>query len=1547
MWNAKIKNSILSDFYHAAEEAYGQGNEELAKKFSDASKLVKASDENKLLSDLVPQLIELIGEDYLQLNIPELFAESQPENPQKTTKSGSEIHQKTLHQDFPTSPDDNSVPENLLKELRGLRHQRPVTAADLAAWETGLRKAARQITGYGNSTEANQALVEVQSAHQLNQIYKKLIPLEGEIDSAIKSKNIKVIYDSITHLESIKSELESPTVLDFSGDIVVELEEKAIDLLLKAAKGKEDVSASVNIHITLAALENFDQALDELYRLRNEENVLYVPKALSGQELELIADAISRIRTDLLAFCKRKIGDRLHRVREQLAKDTDQGLQDARTELNEAKKLRENRHVAEDLTEEPIVKIDFQELSTTIDSLWNARSDAEALLREVYQMEELDALAQLKRLSYRKLDGLSVATQQIQSTFLAVRKAKILDTIRQAGLLCSNRKEGDRQNYTQAHNILNQALQDLDKIQKDLVNIEKLSELLNKAIREVQIELEEWEQFCTFKIELERLINSGIADLQTLKQIEQRGSAYWAEKFKQKFDELKRSVTIQAGQIVALDRARDYYRKNAADPEIANLLAPDQSGNKQIGAGSVLSGQAEALLTMHYAHAYYVAAMEIFQDTEKLIITFDNWRDDSRSQLQPCIAYVTPVLRASPQTNPDAYEYQKDAEALFKQAIDLRSEVDKVYKNWGESSWLIGQHKYKDACEKLDKVSQGELSIETSKIYRSLLAYARSTWRTERMAFIQQVVDKNENASIIDLRSAAGYVKELETSHAFNQDGDDFIASSIYARWHQKECNDLFGKNNSEQWTDQDVVNLYKDGFAEWGVLKEHLDGVLTYSTDGVVKRIASRLRLIVLGYYSLKIERELSINLLQEEIKRMASIGDTAIVYVSLVLRYLEDPKGIQPANELTTKLKDINQRTQQVALGLEKIIEAHRYHQIKDIAMAVSALDTGLTTLKSLLPELGDAVELNVHQTANGWYLSLGDQILEGLLKDANFLSKRKKCPLDKFFAILKPLNEAYQYIPNDTRIPRIVGILERFSDAIGKDLEKEISDLLDSSQYTLAQKTRDGEMYDGYLSIAFPERSACKLDTDEWSALRSLKDVLTEENKRWSDAWVDLLEAREQLKQLLMGSTQPFDFMNASEANMMANWVWNTDPKKKPWSIIVNVSENITKITETLEGYIPPEVISLNQFVIQLRQAVQVLSKGFSDLLQKLKEEKYENALESLRKPKGLRSDCIEREKSLNDFASDALGEVFPIQLDPFFQYTNPLTVMQSQGNGEWIDTGEIKKYIGLDAIEEYLDQIVENLNEWSDFYRDIIEKINKLHSKRREARSFLSANGRHLSDAANLCMLNIDDILIEKEERNIIPRLLKDLKQIADGRLKEIQTPLSMLALKEGKPQNDDLVPTGKQMQKLWKDLSNARRDTLPGLWRNFIYSEIAVSLYDLGPEVQNIGDQSNIPEWWNELWSTEMENTYRTIDQFEQSSLHLLIKERVLTLRKLIKDIWDLINRTRGRPKLDRRTRDTLYELLRQAEKIDQACPRVLGAMEEYRRMAGDGGTGEN
>jgi hypothetical protein len=753
------------------------------------------------------------------------------------------------------------------------------------------------------------------------------------------------------------------------------------------------------------------------------------------------------------------------------------------------------------------------------------------------------------------------------------------------------------------------------------------------------------------------------------------------------------------------------------------------------------------------------------------------------------------------------------------------------------------------------------------------------------------------------LRRTAGDIGSLEEFNVLNHDGDGLLVSTLYSTWHLYEVEDALGMKLDQIQEDQlDSLGARLD----WGRILEHLDGLMKYPPNGKTLSQVSLLRPVALVHYGLALERNAGITWLREEIKRMPPQNEAAAVYVTLALRYLEEPSGIQQAKNLALELEDLGWRTSQSAAGLKKIVTAHQLWRSEELIQAINSLNDGLDALKQSMPGLGTAYESVVRHTAQNWYQVMGESVLDGLQKETRALAYGNTFPHSKFFDVWRRLDSAARYLPGDRRIENIRQLLNRFSVGIGKTLLEDVNGLLGNTEDTLKHKIEKGGRVLGYLEIAFGERTstAYKPISEDWSELEGLVDVLKERHSQREKAWEVLNGARRALQSLLM----------ISPSNVF--WAWSRDSRNQPMQGISEIENKLSVVSEEMRGYIPTEFNRFNQFLAQFRQAITVITPGFQEFVQAVREEKYENALRLLKER--LRGDRDNFENRLNELRKDAFDEsLAAIRLDPFYRLEDPIQAVE---------------VVGLDALEKHMTLLLKNCSTWLEFSKDSTAQIRELVGRRNEARRYLTI-GR-LGDAVNLCREEIPDMFDEKVIRNDIPRLLLGLKRKVVEELPKMEAPLSMRALREAKPDEDFPTPTDGTVSAAFGELMEASRKNIRERWAGYLGFEICVGLMDLGPSTEGMDYPEGLSSVWEAVWFEGLRKTMGMLEKPRQVSLEELIERRVKELEEAVREINRHLNRFTGN-NVTERSQLALRSLIEQADRIDARASLVVLAHQKY------------
>jgi hypothetical protein len=857
-------------------------------------------------------------------------------------------------------------------------------------------------------------------------------------------------------------------------------------------------------------------------------------------------------------------------------------------------------------------------------------------------------------------------------------------------------------------------------------------------------------------------------------------------------------------------------------------------------------------------------------------------------------------------------------------AVDLKAELDKLQKQaaslydlWDRCRAFLSEKKYKEAYLKL-KESKGDedTTPEIRNIHAVLSSHIKETWRSFYVGDLHKVITTYP-ARLDQLRRAAGDISSLEEFNVLSHDGDGLLAADVHSTWHLYEVEDALEMKLDQIQEDQ------LDGLGarlDWGRILEHLDGLMKYPPNGKTFSQVSLLRPVALGHYGLSLERQASIERLGKEIEHMPARSDATVVYVTLALRYLEDPSGVQRAKELALELEDLGWHASQSAVGLKKIVAAHQLRKDEDLTQAIDSLNDGLAALKQSIPGLGDAYESAVTHTAQNWYQVVGESILDGLQKETHALVYSNTFPHSKFFDIWKRLDLAARYLSVDRRIGEIKQLLDRFSVGIGKTLLEDVNGLLDNTEDTLKHKIEKGGSVLGYLEIAFGERTstAYKPISEEWSELEELVPILKESHTQWEKAWKALSESRQALKMLLVLSSQKEGIEMGEQhlSDSSSLWTWSRDVRNQPLQGISEIENKLSVVSEEMRGYIPSEFNRFNQFLAQFRQAITVITPGFQEFVQAVREEKHENALRLLKER--LRGDRGNFENRLNELRKGAFDEALAAtRLDPFYRLEDPMQAVE---------------VVGLDALEKHLTMLLKNCSTWLEFSQDTTTRIRELVGRRNEARRYLT--GGRLGDAVNLCREEIPDMFEEKESRNDIPRLLLDLKRKVAVDLPKMEAPLSMSALREAKPDEDFLTQTGGAVSAAFGELMEASRRDIKERWTVYLGLEICIGLMDLGPSMEGTEYPEGASRVWKAVWFEGLRKPMGMLEKPRQASLEELIGGRVKELEEAVREINRHLSRYTGDRIMERSQLD-LRALIEKADRIDVKARPSKVAHEKY------------
>jgi hypothetical protein len=946
-------------------------------------------------------------------------------------------------------------------------------------------------------------------------------------------------------------------------------------------------------------------------------------------------------------------------------------------------------------------------------------------------------------------------------------------------------------------------------------------------------------------------------------------------------------------------------------------LGSDDTGKKAIGPASKLYHQAEELLALHYAYVAYEKAHNAFKNFEDLLAYPGQWVQAVEKELRNC--------QINAQNAPE-----EKVKALLQNSAQLQAVFHDVRSAQVATADFLRSRKYLDAVQALETRLKGlDAASDTAVGLNSLLNHVRRLWRADRMAFIQARILKEEPA-LPALASAAMDVDELDRHHALDQDGDDHIAMQVRSRWHFREIKDVSGFALGE-CDEASITDLGKRPGVDWGHLLKHLDGLLDSrsGTDGVIQLQAYRVRLIALGNYGLSVERKESIERLTREIERLAAGSEAAGVYVALALRHLEQPDGYKKAHELVEQLRNVNQKTQQVAAGLEQLIEAYQLRQQQRLPDAVASLQSGVALLTSLLPEMQRALSREIDQTTSQWYLDLGNTTLQKLGPKADLIHRRNSCSLEEYFDILSGLNQVNSYLAGEPRIAQVAHILSQHSSSVGERFYQKISDLLENEAEDLTAKVNNAREYARFYEIAFTQNSPVQLDIgrDLWQGLSQMQDEFFAQKKIWDEAQANIVDLRSKLYSL-------FGVENGL-------WAWNTDPKEAPNKNLRMIREKMMETNQKLGGYQPREVRELEAFISEFQQTITAVTRDFGDLLTLVGEEKYEAALEKL---EDVETVTESRETTLNRLAQPALRDkAVAIHLNPFFRLPNPYRLTVRNESGDWLETGNPEDVRGLDKISLHLENLLASRGFWEEWVQRAVTNVLQLRKARKDARDYLTRRHR-LGEAVNLCHEVIDAPLDpeprDNERRNAILLRLSDLKDQSDQLLRNAEPPRCLAALRFAKPPEEIAPPqnTAASTARLWKDLGSASRVKVISAWRKYLCQEIAISLQDLGPAMPRESLPDYLPESWSGIWNKEIESAFKSLDTLKEPSLENLISSQLARLKELVTLLTDYIRRHRLPKKdVDSRTLENLKNLVEEAMAIDDQAPLIIGAFETYNK----------
>ncbi len=1315
-WNERIKLKLLNELEKSAIEASDQGQAAMVGRYLKAREMVKGISADRLPVDFISNLEVLVGKDLLRSNVSELYEDPAPAL-------------------VMTNPEENS-----LMRLRRYQQARPQIAAELAAWEEQLRKLANSVQQeQGASPEADAALNLALTSRNLNKHYNTIKQNQDNLQAAVASLDLGEINNIITSARGVLGQLEADKDFAEFALILSELLETAKKFIEEADKAKDKVSGELSVNVTLRQTGEYDQALDHLYE-KQESGILQVLNAEG--KLVNVMEAIGQTRRDLIEYLKGKIKERITKANADLGRQSDSGLIDAATELDYAQKLCANRRVGEDLKSEELVSKDLHALEGKVGHLLAARAEADNLLKAAHGLDEVEAIEKINALQYKWLDDVDILKKELQNKLLSKKNNLLDQQIRTSVRLCRERKLGEIENYGKALDLLEEERGQLVEILADVVDAAELLEKLDTQIDAVTTERDAWQKFYLFRQRVNELSKANQVQQGLLDQVTPADRTYWQEHFRSEYGAIESEVIKQGGAKTIFDRAWSCYQHDPADVQIKSLLV-DEKGQETISLKALQHKQASALLNMHYAYTAWQDAKGILQNTEELIKKHRDWHNNVQKKIRVSQNFcaMLPAAGVDEVLSPEEQKLKQDADTLTRDLEKLLQKETEIYNNWDRSNTQLVQREYKSAyLVMVQSKGEEEASPEIRNLYINMQAYIKNAWRDERINDIRAAVIENTQLPLERLRMIAQNIDEMAAFNVLNHDGDGLLISKFYSTWHLREVEDALGFKLDQVQDDNLDVRLNELATLrglDWGKLLGHLDELLKYPPEGKILRHIGRLRMVALGYYGLTSERKESIPRLDAEIKRLSGMSDAAIVYVTLALRYLEEPAGFNQATELAAELEAIGPRARQVAFGLNEIITAYSYKKNGDLIQAVDFLNSGVSTLKQYIPELSSAVDRNIQKNTYGWYQSTGDSILSRLTRDIRLLERRNEPPArEKFFEIWEKLNKAYRYLPDDGRIQSIVQLLNRFSGTVGIDLLEDVNDLLDNTEETLKHKIELGEAVLNYLDIAFPNEeghASYRPASEEWIDLEGLRSDLRDNYGQWQEASAALTKARQAFEALLLLPASQNDFdpeVKQVSLDSADVWVWNKNPKSKPLQVIDLTQNSLNKALEEMPGYRPAEFTHFDQFIGQLRQAAaKDILASFQALVQVVREEKYENVKKNLLVEK-LRSERDGFEVKLKELWLETFKVPAAIHLDPFYRLEDPM-------RGDYV--------VGLNAIEKHLDTLQKNCTAWSGLAHRLTDNVKKLTDRRNEARKYLTGTNGKLSDAVNLCREDIPVML----------------------------------------------------------------------------------------------------------------------------------------------------------------------------------------------------------